>query len=751
MNMRWFVIRLAHGALGCLCAVNALADQGIGTSSLFTVDTRWGFSGGAAVSGFFTVDTRLSGSASAGFSGLFTVDTTGANVGNAMFAGYVTDMVGASLAGATVSALQNNVVRGQAGTDVSGYYELNSLAAGTYQLRAEKLNYLTGLRSGVNLSSGQTKIEHFALTVKPPGPVVETVIRAQESANLPIVPGPQLKVFVNGSFTNGLFNPAKPTVILTHGWNSNPTNWPKDLAANMIAGEANANVLAWDWNEEAVTGLLLSKALSAVPREGEKLGQTLAATFTASYNQPVHFVGHSLGTLVNAQAANYLHEQTGGVFDWLRENTQMTLLDNAALANVEGTVVQLGFTLVGVYAPYEVGSVFTVGWLSPVPRHRAWIDNYMSLVGVYHPGAVNIWLAKSADYADTSNPIKFLTSVHNYAPRWYGYTAATPPAALLGNRFSYEQLGSAAQFPSPSPFPLGSLFSQDVLSAGELDLVPLQNQLQINVVLARQAVNLGRFGIQSSLNFAVGVAQKVGAVSVEIAQSFIPHTPTGTPFFTGTAGSTPAYYTENGVEQMPAWSFQVNLQTTPPTFFAASKIGGQSNADGGGTNDMPSVWIPVAVPTNAAVFCFDFTFNGEPGEDMLSASIGGTNVFALEAKFMPTNTILNSGPVDVTAWAGQTVEFFFGVLGGTSTNANVTVSGMRFYYLEQPALTAEVANQNLLVSWPATVTDYTLESTESLTGASQWIAVTNTPTLIGLRNVLTNPISGDAKFYRLRK
>ena len=38
--------------------IPAKAEQGIGTSSLFTVDTRWGFSDGAGVSGFFTVDTR---------------------------------------------------------------------------------------------------------------------------------------------------------------------------------------------------------------------------------------------------------------------------------------------------------------------------------------------------------------------------------------------------------------------------------------------------------------------------------------------------------------------------------------------------------------------------------------------------------------------------------------------------------------------------------------------------------------------
>ena len=425
----------------------------------------------------------------------------------------------------------------------------------------------------------------------------------------------------------------------------------------------------------------------------------------------------------------------------------------AALGNVAGRAVQLGYTLPGVYAPYEVGSIFTCGWLSPVPRRSAWIDNYMSLVGVYHPDAVNVWLAKSQNYGDTSDPIKFLTSVHGYAPRWYGYTVTTPLQSSLGNRYSYERLGSAAQFPSPSPFPTGSLFSQDILSASEMDLLWLQSQesIAIDFLAGVLAFNLGRFGLQSTVNFAAGVAQKAGTVALNVAESFIPSTPTGTPFFTGTAGSTPAYYTESSVQQVPGWSFQIFFQTTPPLLSARSK-GGVSSAGGddGMTNEVPRIWIPVTVPTNAVLFSFDFSFNGDPGEDLLSANIGQTNVFALETKFMPTNTILNSGPIDVSQWAGQTVEFFFGVLGGTSTNANVTLSGMRFYEMEAPPLLAESFGNQIVISWPATITGFTLESAESLT-ANQWIAVTNTATLVGMRNVLTNSVSGGAKFYRLRK
>ncbi len=748
--MSW---RLLHLIVCLLCSLNALAEVGVGQSGLFTVDTRWKDFEGSGVSGFFTVDTRFSGSTGVGLSGLFTVNTTGANVGNAMFAGYVMDGSGAGLAGATVSALQSSVVRAQAGTDSSGYYQLSALPAGTYQLRAEKANYLTGLRNGLNLAANQTRIEHFALAGKPAAPPLEEVTRPADPPNLPTVPGPQLKVYVDGQFVvGGPFDPSKPTVIMTHGWNSNPEIWAKDMAAKMITGGANANILAWDWNVEAGTGSLLSKALSATPREGAKLGLALAATFTGAYNQGVHFMGHSLGTLVNAEAANYLHEQTGGTFDWLRSKTHVTLLDNAAIANVEGTVVQLGYTLLGVEVTYEVGGLFTIGWISPVPRQRAWMDNYISLVGIPHPQAVNVWLAKSPDYGDRSNPKVFIESVHGYAARWYGNSAAAPLVPTLGNRFSYEQMGSGAIFPSPSPFALGSLFSQDILSGDEMALVPLDSAVQINAVAARQAASFGLLGLQSLGQFTAGTMLKAGQVSVEIAQSFIPHTPPGSAVFSGTAGSTPAYYTQNGVEQTPVWSFQVNLTTSPLLPRPGPVEGGPDvQAADGGNPESPRVWIPVAVPPNAVLFAFDFEFNGEAAEDLFSMSIAGTNMFALEAKFMPPNTTLNSGPIDVSAWSGQTVEFFFGLLGGTSADASVTVSGMRFYYLEAPRLMAEAVGNELLVSWPGTFEGYTLESSASLTTTNEWQPITNAPVWIGLRQVVTNSISGESRLYRLRK
>lgn len=110
-----------------------------------------------------------------------------------------------------------------------------------------------------------------------------------------------------------------------------------------------------------------------MPREGEKLGQALAQSLGNSYGQPIHFIGHSLGTLVNAAAANYLHENTGGTFS--PQNTHITLLDDAALANIEGTFVQLGYTLTAFMRRMK-WAVFSTAVGFPqfrAPRFAGWI------------------------------------------------------------------------------------------------------------------------------------------------------------------------------------------------------------------------------------------------------------------------------------------------------------------------------------------------------------------------------------------
>ena len=57
----------------------------------------------------------------------------------------------------------------------------------------------------------------------------------------------------------------------------------------------------------------------------------------------------------------------------------------------------------------------------------------------------------------------------------------------------------------------------------------------------------------------------------------------------------------------------------------------------------------------------------------------------------------------------------------------------------------------MILSWPANATGFTLQSTQDLTVPAGWLDVTNPPTALGGQFTVTNPISGAAQFFRLRK
>jgi hypothetical protein len=230
--------------------------------------------------------------------------------------------------------------------------------------------------------------------------------------------------------------------------------------------------------------------------------------------------------------------------------------------------------------------------------------------------------------------------------------------------------------------------------------------------------------------------------------------------FFGTGGTfrnvtTPAYAPTYSSEVIPLWSPEIMLQIGPSIIIQPQMQPGSgqslSLAPAAESNDAAAIWMPVTIPADAAVFAFNFSFSGEPSNDVFVASIAGTNLFVLEAEFIPTNASVGSGPIDVTEWAGQTVEFFFGLLGGTSSNAQLTVNGMRFYELQPPDLKAEQVGDRMRLEWSVAAEDYQLEQAADLSGAGPWQAVTNPPVLSDLQHVVTNDASGPMRFYRLRR
>jgi hypothetical protein len=117
--------------------------------------------------------------------------------------------------------------------------------------------------------------------------------------------------------------------------------------------------------------------------------------------------------------------------------------------------------------------------------------------------------------------------------------------------------------------------------------------------------------------------------------------------------------------------------------------------DANGDTNLPAyAWISLAIPTNAASMSFAYTIQGDWQNDSLAAALNGTNVFLLPGIEIETNVTFSSGPIDVSAFAGRTTEFFVGIVGGTSTNAQMTLANVQFFGLARPTLQVKASEGN---------------------------------------------------------
>jgi hypothetical protein len=286
----------------------------------------------------------------------------------------------------------------------------------------------------------------------------------------------------------------------------------------------------------------------------------------------------------------------------------------------------------------------------------------------------------------------------------------------MGDQWSFEQSGFGS---APAT---GSVFLQNT-DASPLDLAPTDILSSARSLLLRfdeEAVELGVAAGGSVENALVQVTGQVtGTISSDLS------------------------------------SLDMFLQTSPlGSLVEAKGLSPNSPMDGSGggsTNAPACAWIPLAVPSNAASMSFNFMVQGNGQEDSFAVALGGTNVLALAMDLIETNVTLSSGLIDVSEWAGQTVELFLGIVGGTSTNASLTVGGISFYVVVPPSLQAQAYGGNVVVTWPVSANGYALESSTSLTGTNAWVAVTNVPAIVNSQYTVTNTMSAGSQFYRLNK
>jgi pimeloyl-ACP methyl ester carboxylesterase len=428
----------------------------------------------------------------------------------------------------------------------------------------------------------------------------------------------QLHVVTNG----GAIDSTKPTIVLTHGWNSNPedtfgsfSSSDPTLAQSLANGGFDANIVEWDWSGStgAGTNQNLGLARSRTMNQGRGLGAALSQSLGNSYGQSLHFIGHSLGALVNAQAIDYLHDVAG--MDSSNTQIQDTLFDEAELANAIPSAGQAGqYLLVPIsrQAPAQVDA----GYTSAMPKRARWVDNYISAVGSVHEGAANVVLTNmnwgAPDFYSE------LHKFHSYPVSWYRDSVGATNVQM-GHPFSLEADGIAS---APTT---GSYFVQADPNGNPLNLASItsgqaQSYLDSrNVRIIRKTVTVTAENLSSPI-------QVVGSVTY-----FSP--------FLDVLG--------------------ILLRPHSPAY----------------------AWIPLSVPADADFISFDFQFNDVQPTDFLSVGINDEQLFTIEGQFVASGTLHNSGLIDVSNYDGQNVEVFVGynnggVLGGQIAFQNITFSSI---------------------------------------------------------------------------
>ncbi len=458
-----------------------------------------------------------------------------------------------------------------------------------------------------NDQPGSTLLKSYIVEYEPTLPQISQTTKTPVSSLITITQpsSDQLHVFTGG----GNLDTTKPTIVLTHGWNSDPEKAFGALADTISVAGTNANIAAWDWQHDANTGLNLGKAACRVQSQGEAMGKTLVDTLGADYDEEIHFIGHSLGTRVNKYAVDRIHGD-----GLASEKTHVTLLDAPDF-------------------PIPVAG-------SGIPQDAAWVDNYVSAVGMLQEQAANVILRGNMPGELPSGLINMATIVadaaefHRYSVEWYEETVNRSYDSDMGFRWSFESgnLNGAHS--------LGSVFAQttdcddDELALNQIDWSEGQS-----IISDRNAMYVGHAGQTAylGLNALTNPIAAVGEVSAEIAEKWL--------------------------EEGRVWTLRLILEEHSPAY----------------------AWVPLKIPEGAQYISFDFLFENVGEEDYLTFGIDEEMLFAIEGEYIVDGEALNSGLLDISAYQGQEAELFCGLNSDGIAGGSMTIEGIQFTAVPEPA------------------------------------------------------------------
>lgn len=563
---------------------------------------------------------------------------------------------------------------------------------------------------------------------------------------------------------NRTIDPSKPTVVLTHGWqfiSSPPATWPLAMGQALRAKyDTQVNIVIWDWEENARATSPATAAARTID-EGTVLGRTLLDTLGPGYQRPIHFIGHSLGTLVNCAAADYIHgdkrpkgDARAATQKYAAANTHMTLLDEAELVTaVKGLHVSIDVlrAAVGDYSGLaDAGRNVRNFWSKVLPDQALWADNYVSEVGVLHSAATNVMLWR----ATSSRPP---TAAHGYAYYWYQETVANPLGGFMGHRWSFER-NSLGGRPSE-----GSYYLQELgANAAELSVNEISGN-SANLLRGLHVVaypNLQAFKGLSAIGNGIQGAylngiQYAGNMVANFAEVF--SVPNGQPVIMGSAGSTPTYYVSSGNSGLNSleanWDFQFSIQPgAPEPQNNRSGIQALAVTNAESPNAVYTI-IPVQVPAEAVGISFEYSVDGGANDDFMTMGIGETNYYTVQAQHLEDAEWNGTPVIEISALRGQNVQLIFALNGETAPPAGMlSIRNIQFFVPPRPQLELAVIGHQINAAWPLSAIDWTLEANDDLSNPNGWVPVNVVPAEEDYFRSVSLDITGEKKFFfRLRK
>lgn len=617
-------------------------------------------------------------------------------------------------------------------------------------------------------------------TPQPTPPTLTGATQTPSNAQLnkPRVPSnTQLKIMTSGTTVD----PNKMTIVLTHGWNSNyhSPNWPTSMAAVLQSNYASkANILAWDWESDAnINPLDPAPSAARTYAQGAALGSALMDTLGPTYSNSIHFIGHSLGTIVNCKAADYIHGDWRPVGDtrstsirYNSHNTHLTLLDEAELVTaVQGLDLLVDIPLAAVDKTEVVDGAQQIsdllhGWKKVIPNHYYWLDNYSSEVGLPHPECANVLLWRRFALPLVNDIPGWGPGLHGYSYDWYEDTISTPYSAPFGgNNFpmgffwSFERntLSSApgsntyfVQSVDPTVSPLAvTLVDNSLLGyADSLILYPAARVFQ-----GLSAVGQTVQAIESN------VIQYSGSMAAGFVESLT--IPTGTPVQSNIAGSTPAYFTtavQSASSAQADRTLQFSLQSgaaQPQNIQSSIRAMALTSSGTGAASNAVYTIIPIHVPLEAVGISFEYQISGAAVEDFMTMGIGNANNYTMEAKYVDDGVWNGTPVIQVADYRNQDVQLVFALNGSNSLPAGkLSIRNIQFYIPPRPKLDITVSGKALTVSWPLSAIDWTLESSTDLKDPNGWQPTTSAPVDTDYFHTMTFDVTKTKKaFFKLTK